>query len=150
MLFRSTTKSFARLSSAGSATGSVVVATPDGTSIASASATPVEPAGLPAGSEALTGSLDYTVTNVTPGGSVTVTVALPAGSGLTGVGKLVGGTWVDLSSDPAVTVDTVNGTITLDIVDGGPLDEDGAVNGQVVDPLVPIGPCDCEIGRAHV
>ena len=49
---------------------------------------------------------------------------MPAGGDLTGVGKLVNGNWVDLSTDPAVSIDTATDTLTITIVDGGPLDED--------------------------
>jgi hypothetical protein len=98
------------------------------------------PAGLelPAGAEQIVGALAYTV-NVTPGGSARVKIELPAGSVPNALFKLrhtaAGGEgYVEIPS----SLYTITGsTIELTLVDGGADDEDGEVNGKIVDPLVP-------------
>jgi len=94
---------------------------------------------LPAGAVAIVGSLEFTV-NVTPGGSVRVRLVLPEGSAPNALYKLrhkAGGgeEYVEIPS----SLYTITGnTIELTLVDGGPDDEDGEVNGVIVDPLVPV------------
>ncbi len=99
------------------------------------------PAGveLPAGAKQIVGSLKYTV-NVTPGGSARVKITLPSGSAPNALFKLRRGAgggeeYVEI---PASLYTIVGNVIELTLVDGGPDDEDGEVNGVIVDPLVPV------------
>jgi hypothetical protein len=93
---------------------------------------------LPAGAVQIVGSLSFTV-NVAPGGSARVKITLPGASAPNALFKLrhVSGReeYVEIPS----SLYTINGnTIELTLVDGGPDDEDGEVNGVIVDPLVPV------------
>jgi hypothetical protein len=93
---------------------------------------------LPPGLTPLVGSLKFTV-NVTPGGSARVKIELPAGSAPSALYKLVhtaGGE--EYKEIPASLYTIAGNTIELTLVDGGPDDEDGEVNGVIVDPLVPV------------
>ena len=72
---------------------------------------------------------------LTPGGTVDVTLLLPAGSNPTGVYKLQNGVYADASS-----IATIAGNvIVLHLTDGGFGDVDGTANGVIVDPVVPAG-----------
>lgn len=99
------------------------------------------PAGveLPAGAVALVGSLKFTV-NVAPGGSARVKIALPAGSAPNALFKLVHGAGgKEEYREIPTSLYTISGNvIELTLLDGGPDDEDGEVNGVIVDPLVPV------------
>ncbi|MGH2902217.1 MAG: choice-of-anchor U domain-containing protein [Solirubrobacteraceae bacterium] len=100
------------------------------------------PAGvaLPAGARQIVGSLGFTV-NVTPGGSAMVKIELPpGGSAPTALYKLLhlAGGGEEYREIPASLYTIAGDTIELTLVDGGPDDEDGAVNGVIVDPLVPM------------
>lgn len=99
------------------------------------------PAGvtLPAGLTPLVGSLHFTV-NVTPGGSARVKIALPPGSDPTALYKLVhtAGGGEEYREIPTSLYTIAGNVIELTLVDGGPDDEDGEVNGVIVDPLVPV------------
>ncbi|MGH2832879.1 MAG: choice-of-anchor U domain-containing protein, partial [Solirubrobacteraceae bacterium] len=99
------------------------------------------PAGseLPAGLKQIIGSLKFTV-NVTPGGSARVKIELPAGSAPSALYKLVhvaaGG---EEYKEIPTSLYTIKGNVVeLTLLDGGPDDEDGEVNGVIVDPLVPV------------
>lgn len=73
--------------------------------------------------------MDSGLTVPASGESVSVTAVLP--QPVTQVWKDVNGTWVRASD--AVIVGT---TVTYELVDGGPLDSDGAANGVIVDPVL--------------
>jgi len=92
------------------------------------SAADVTPA-APAGVAAPVGVIGFTVRVPQAGDAVTVTVTLA--QPVNAVWKLVGGEWT------AVTGATFSGTtVTYTLVDGGPLDDDGAANGVIVDPVL--------------
>lgn len=94
---------------------------------------------LPAGATEIVGALQYTV-NVTPGGSARVKIELPGGSAPNALYKLrhtAGGGVEYTEIEPSLYTITGN-TIELTLVDGGSDDEDGVVNGKIVDPLVPV------------
>ena len=94
---------------------------------------------LPSGVRQIVGSLKFTV-NVTPGGSATVKIELPSGSAPTALYKLVrvAGGGEEYREVPASLYTITANMIELTLVDGGPDDEDGEVNGVIVDPLVPV------------
>lgn len=94
---------------------------------------------LPAGAQQIVGSLRFTV-NVTPGGSARVKIELPGGSAPTALYKLVhvAGGGEEYREIPASLYTITGNMIELTLVDGGPDDEDGEVNGVIVDPLVPV------------
>lgn len=93
---------------------------------------------LPAGAEQIVGSVAFTV-NVAPGGTVRVKIELPGGKVPNALYKLEhlasGEQYVEIPT----SLYTISGSlIELTLVDGGPDDEDGEVNGVIVDPLVPV------------
>ncbi|MHB1537289.1 MAG: choice-of-anchor U domain-containing protein [Solirubrobacteraceae bacterium] len=94
---------------------------------------------LPNGAKQIVGSLSFTV-NVTPGGTARVDVELPGGSAPTALYKLITGAGgVKEYTEIPTSLYTIKGNlIELTLVDGGPDDEDGTVNGVIVDPLVPV------------
>jgi hypothetical protein len=93
---------------------------------------------LPSGVRQIVGSLKFTV-NVTPGGSATVKIELPSGSEPTALYKLVhiAGGGEEYREVPTSLYTITANMIELTLVDGGPDDEDGEVNGVIHDPLVP-------------
>ena len=91
----------------------------------------------PAGYTAPIGVLAFTLTNVPTGGSVDVSFILPAGFPYAEYWKMVGSTWALFPST------TVGNVTTITLTDGGAGDQDGTVNGTIVDPgalLVPPTP----------
>jgi hypothetical protein len=125
---------FAKVTSAGTSPGSVEVVSPPETTLSAVSDEQAKEAGLPEGAVAVVGSVSYTVSGVTPGGSVNVTMQLPPGSEPTNVFKLINGSYIDVTS-----LATISGnTITLHLTDGGLGDADGVANGVIVDPVVPV------------
>lgn len=128
--------------SAQAPSGGVVVASTGsaGATIGAFTAEELPPGvGLPAGATQIVGSLSFTV-NVTPGGGARVKIELPSGSAPSALFKLVhaaggGEEYVEI---PASLYTIAGNLIELTLVDGGPDDEDGEVNGVIVDPLVPV------------
>ncbi len=118
----------------GAVTGAVYVSSPTGTTVSNVSTTPIANNTLPSGATVLTGSLSYTVSGLTPGASIDVTLQLPPGSDPTAVFKYQNGSYVDLSSIATISGDT----ITLHLTDGGLGDADGVANGTIVDPVIPV------------
>ncbi len=113
----------------GGASGSVALAvTGGGCSVQSASL--ATPTGLPAGVSLPYGTLAFELTGCSGG---TATVAISYSGAVTGMTywKQLGGNWVALPD----TVATLSGnTVTLTLVDGGPYDADGQVDGNISDP----------------
>ena len=124
----------ASFSSDGTISGLVFVSTPTGTSLSDMSSTPLANNALPSGSEALTGALSYDVNDVPVGGSIDVTLHLPAGSAPSGVMKFQNAAYIDMSSIATIAGDQ----ITLHLTDGGLGDADGVANGVIVDPVIPV------------
>jgi hypothetical protein len=113
----------------------VAIVNPTGTIVNSLSIVPVEP-GLPGGSVASAGAISYTISEVTPGSSIAVTIQLPAGANPTAVFKLVDGVYTEYPSD----LTTINGNqVTIQITDNGPFDSD-PTPGVISDPLVIVEP----------
>ena len=110
------------------------MAAPSGTVISNVSNTPIVGDTLPSGATVLTGALSYTVSGLTPGATISVTLRLPSGSDPTSVFKFQNGAYVDVSSIATISGDEV----TLQLTDGGLGDADGLVNGVIVDPVVPV------------
>lgn len=95
------------------------------------------PAAAPAGVNFDHGFYDFSVTGLTPGGSVDVTIELPAGAAPNTYYKVQNGQFTPFDFD-GVEGARINGrTVTLTLVDGGRGDDDGVVNGVVVDPGAP-------------
>ena len=70
--------------------------------------------------------------NLPAGATITIKLVLPRGSHPTHLFKLVNGSYVEV---PA----TISGeTVEFQITDGGTFDEDHSVNGEVVDPVIPV------------
>lgn len=93
---------------------------------------------LPAGATQLVGLLKFSV-NVAPGGSARVKIELPSGSAPTALFKLRHTTGGEEYVEIPSSLYTITGNmVELTLVDGGPDDEDGEVNGVIVDPLVPV------------
>jgi hypothetical protein len=128
--------SLASVGSAGSVSGNLVAAVPEGATISNVSNQPIAGNVLPSGATVLTGSLSYQVDGLTPGASVDVTLILPPGSAPTAVFKYQAGSYVDVTALATIAGDI----ITLHLTDGGLGDADGAANGVIVDPVIPAGP----------
>jgi phosphodiesterase/alkaline phosphatase D-like protein len=100
------------------------------------------PAGLPSGATAVVGAASFAIVGLTPGGSTNVKLILPKTSGPTEFYKFVGGAYQNVTlaeeNNEFLITTTGNGEVNLHLTDGGILDEDGKVNGEVVDPLVPV------------
>jgi hypothetical protein len=90
-------------------------------------------AGKPAGVSFPFGFVSWTVSGLTAGQTIVVSIAFPD---LIPVGaqywKVIGTTWTDATS--ALGDDDGDAVLTLIITDGGPLDADGTANGQISDP----------------
>ena len=114
----------------------------DGTTLDLTDVTIVEAPTLPAGLISPTGELSYTVNNVPIGGSVDVTIDLPAGSAPTAVYKNTASGLIDVSSIATITGDT----IVMHLTDGEFGDEDGVANGVIVDPAIPVRTTTTSIG----
>ena len=99
------------------------------------------------------GSFDFTLNNVPLGGTAQLSLVLPSGAldvtnpngflnadGTVKKGlkwfKIRGGKWQGQPNIP-ISIDKANNTITITLTDGGPGDEDGVVNGKIVDPGAP-------------
>jgi hypothetical protein len=117
----------AQQESDGTVTGSLFVASPNGTTITDIANTPIT---LPSGAVAVTGALTYEVlTGQAPGTTIEVTLQLPPNSDPTAVFKLENGVYVDISSGSSPIATISGNEITLQLTVGA--------NGVVVDPLIP-------------
>ncbi len=101
------------------------------------SVTPAEMSSVPpapTGSVLPVGVLNVSVTDVTPGSVVTVTITLPRK--VTSFLKLEGGDWVPFPvvGSTGATLSSSGKTVTLRLQDGGRGDDDGAANGVIEDP----------------
>ncbi|WP_288380518.1 Ig-like domain-containing protein [uncultured Massilia sp.] len=100
--------------------------------LTSVSAGPV-PTGLPRNVKLPLGQLDFTINDVTPGGTVEVAIYVDAAQKVNSYFKLDNtGKWVNIAK--SVTTVGTKTKITFDLKDGGPLDSDGVANGRIVDP----------------
>ena len=88
--------------------------------------------GLPDGEDvAPVGGVSFAA-NLPVGETIRIKLTLPPGSHPTKLLKLEGGTYLEI---PA----TISGeTIEYEITDGGAFDEDHTVNGEIIDPVVPV------------
>jgi hypothetical protein len=121
-----------QLTSSGNAAGVISIVAPAGARITTASNSATQGGVLPAGNIDQTGSISYTISNLSFGASVSITFVLPQGSTPNAAFKLVNGAAIDVTSSVVFSGETV----TLTIVDGGHIDSDGLVNGIIVDPVV--------------
>lgn len=134
--------------------GLVTLHTTGGVTISAAERGMVSAANLGANVVLPVGSFNFTLNNVTPGGTTTLTITPPAGAldpanpnsfvkadgttvkdGLNWF-KITDGAWKGQASVP-ITVDFGKGVIAVILKDGGPEDADGVANGKIVDPGAP-------------
>ena len=129
------------VNSAGSTPGVVQVSSLDGYPLGGVTSSTVNQATLPDGYVPVAGQVAFRVSGLTPGQSTSITVKLPSGSAPTKIVKLINGVVVDASAITSIGDPSIGGdanTVTLHVTDGGPGDEDGAANGTIVDPIVPV------------
>jgi hypothetical protein len=112
--------------------GQVIVSAPQGLTLTQLTDSAVQ--STPDGSVALVGAVAYQVSGLSPGAAVDVTLQLPTGSNPTKVYKLIKGVSTDATADATIMGDT----IVMHLIDGGFGDADGAANGVIVDPVVPV------------
>lgn len=116
-------------------TGYVTIVGPDGSTLQAVTVTaPPGSPPLPPGASLDAGVISYTLDDVPVGGTVDIDVHLSGGTTANGYLKLQGGAWVEL---PPSAFDIAGNVVTLHLVDGGVGDQDGAVNGVIVDPGAP-------------
>jgi len=96
--------------------------------------------GLPPLAEMPYGVISFTVSNLTPGATVTMTFTLPTVPPANlQFWKYINGAWVDCSSLLSGVADG-NNTVFVTITDGGLGDQDGLANGVIVDPCAFVYP----------
>jgi hypothetical protein len=79
------------------------------------------------------GFFSFTITNITPGSTVTITITFPSNvPANTQYWKCINGQWVDVTS--LIGDNDGDNVLTLTITDGGLGDADGQVNGVITDP----------------
>jgi hypothetical protein len=113
--------------------GSVLVESPAGTTLAAAGEVPIAGA-LPKRAVPLTGGLSYTVSGVKPGGHASVLLQLPPADNPSAIYKQINHVYVDVTGLATIRYNV----ISLRLTDGGLGDIDGKANGQIIDPLVPV------------
>lgn len=86
---------------------------------------------LPGGSVAPVGGVAFAA-SVPEGSTVKVKLTLPKGSYPTALFKFINDEYIEI---PATIVGE---TVEFEITDGGPFDEDHAVNGEIIDPVIPV------------
>ena len=125
-------RNLAEVGSSGANAGAIGIVAPAGTTVSKATTSSTDANPLTDGMSDLTGAVDYTVSGLTPGGSIRMTFGLPDGATPTNVYKLIGDTYVDVTGAATFSGQLV----TLKITDGALGDTDGEVNGVIVDPVV--------------
>jgi hypothetical protein len=117
--------------SQGQNSGSMDIFVPIGITISDVDIKPSTANDIPDGAIDLTGVLSYKLSGLSPGQTVSITFALPAGTALTNVFKNIAGDLVDMAS-----ISTISGQqVTMLITDGGTGDDDAEVNGRITDPV---------------
>lgn len=120
-----------KTTSQGQNSGSMDIFIPTGITISDVEIRPSTANDVPDGAIDLTGVLSYKLRGLNPGQTVAITFALPAGTALTNVFKNIAGDLVDMAS-----ISTISGQqVTMLITDGGTGDDDGLINGRIVDPV---------------
>jgi len=113
--------------------------TTDGGSINNLTASATTPCGSLAGFSFPHGFFSFSVTNITPGSTATITItlpySLPAGAQYW---KCQNGQWVNATS--LLGSNDGDNVLTITLTDGGSGDADGAANGTIVDPGGPAIP----------
>ena len=121
--------------SEGTRPGPVELVNPTGTNASSLTVEPVEPASLPEGIVAPAGALSFSISQVTHGGTIQVTLKLPAGSNPTAVYKWDGSKY---SLYPPEKVSINGDELTLSLTDNeAPWDEAPEL-GVIRDPVIPV------------
>ena len=109
--------------------GAVTITAPSGTTLSGLTESAV-PSNAPAGVTFPFGLLGFTVSGVSTGGTVQVTLALPAD--VTAYWKYHNGTFTNFTGATFSA-----GKVVLTLTDGGNGDEDGVANGTIVEPGAP-------------
>ena len=117
--------------SAGPQVGAVTLVTPNSALTTALSLT--NTGGLPEGTVAPVGLVSYEVTEVPPGGTISLSFALPNGAAPTGIYKRVEGSYVPY---PAGKTKIEGSNVTIEITDNGPYDENPEL-GAIRDPIAP-------------
>ena len=122
------------------ATGTgIATFTTSGGSITGLAATNSTPCGIMPGFGFPHGFFSFSITNITPGSTVTITITLPSNVPVnTQYWKCQNGQWVNVTS--LLGSNDGDNVITLTLTDGGPGDADGVANGTIVDPGGPALP----------
>jgi len=85
------------------------------------------------------GFFSFTIANITPGSTVTLTITLPSNMPTnTQYWKCINGQWVDVTS--ILGDNDGDNVLTLTLKDGGPEDADGHADGTITDPGAPTTP----------
>ena len=77
-------------------------------------------------------ALRATIDGVAADGTITLAIVYPRIPDAHQVYALLGNEWADLSDDAHVSIDYESGKVTITLVDGGFGDEDGLVNGEIL------------------
>jgi len=119
--------------------GTVTVGASTG-SLGAVSNTAIIPPGLPPTVDMPYGVISFTVSDLAPGTTVTMTFILPTVPPANlQFWKYINGAWVDCSSLLSGVADG-NNTVFVTITDGGLGDQDGLANGVIVDPCAFVYP----------
>ncbi len=113
-------------------TGTTTFTTSAG-ALTSLTASASTPCGSLAGFSFPHGFFSFTITNITPGSTATITITLPSNvPASTQYWKCINGQWVNCTS--LLGDNDGDNILTLTITDGGTGDTDGQANGTIVDP----------------
>ncbi len=90
------------------------------------------------------GFFSFTISNLTPGSTVILTITLPSNMPAdTKYWKCINGQWMDITS--MLGDNDGDNTLTLTLRDGGPEDADGHADGTITDPGAPATPTTPEV-----
>ncbi|WOJ92658.1 choice-of-anchor U domain-containing protein [Congregibacter variabilis] len=115
----------------------ITVVSTSGKMISGVSLAAALPAPIPAGFSNPYGSIGFTASGVTAGATEEFQVFMPLDASISGALKWnrVSASWEEVGAVSASGSRTV---VTFSVTDGGPLDLDGAANGTILDPIVPV------------
>ena len=139
-------QSLETIGSQGSSRGLISILAPEEAVISSVEVLATDLSGLPDASLDLTGTIQYTVSNLTPGASITMKFVIPEGDIPTQIYKWINGMYIDVSG-----IALIDGRfITLALTDGGIGDVDGLINGVIVDPVLAVRNTDSSQSALNV
>lgn len=118
--------------SAGAVNGAIAAFAPEGATFSAFDLRPSTANEVPDGAFDVTGVLHYVVTGLTPGAAAAIRFELPGNIPATEVFKIINGQLVDIGGIASISGQTV----TVIVTDGGTGDDDGLINGTIVDPIL--------------